>query len=53
MQKMYDAGVKAGNGIEEERARYRALLETWEQKEVKMQQDFFKLPIRDHYLEAE
>jgi hypothetical protein len=53
MEKMYNAGVKAGNGTEDERARYRALLETWEQKEVAVQQDFFKLSTKGHFWQAE
>jgi pimeloyl-ACP methyl ester carboxylesterase len=53
MEKMYEAGVQAGNGTEDERARYRAFLETWEQKEVAVQKDFFKLSTKGLFLEAE
>lgn len=53
MEKMYNAGVKAGNGTGDERVRYRELLETWEQKEVAVQKDFFKLSTKSHFLQAE
>jgi pimeloyl-ACP methyl ester carboxylesterase len=36
-EKLYEAGVKAGYGTEQERAAYREILRTWEEKDSRLQ----------------
>jgi len=42
-QRMYDAGVKAGNGTEEERRLFREYLENWDERDHAQQEEILKL----------
>ena len=42
-EKMYQWGVEKGNGTVEQRKEYRAILDGWEEKDVAVLNDFFKL----------
>jgi pimeloyl-ACP methyl ester carboxylesterase len=42
-QLMYDAGVAAGNGTEEERALYREYLSKWDEKDHRWQEEILRL----------
>jgi len=49
-QRMYDAGIAAGNGTEEERALYRQYIAEWEAKDIVWQKEKLKLSSRGRYL---
>ena len=40
---MYEAGVEAGNGTEEERRRFRELLDGWEEKDKGWKEELLRL----------
>jgi hypothetical protein len=42
-QRMYDAGVKAGNGTEEERRLFREYLEKWDERDYAQQEEILRL----------
>ena len=51
-EKMYRAGVAAGNGSEEERKGYREVLKTWAEKDIGLQKEFFKMSTKGHFVQA-
>ena len=42
-ERMYAAGVEKGNGTEEERAQYRELIRTWDERDIPTQKEMLKL----------
>jgi len=46
---MNDDGIAVGNGTEEDRARYRALLKTLDERESRWQQEILKLSSHGRY----
>lgn len=52
-QKLYDAGVKAGNGTQQERAAFRELLRTWEEKDKRLQMEQLSLSGNGRWVVAE
>jgi pimeloyl-ACP methyl ester carboxylesterase len=51
-ERMFRAGVTAGNGTEEQRAAYAEVLETWVEKDVALQKEFFKMSTNSHFIQA-
>jgi pimeloyl-ACP methyl ester carboxylesterase len=51
-EKLYHAGVATGNGTEEQRARYRNMLRTWEEKDTGLQKQFLQLSTNGHFIQA-
>jgi pimeloyl-ACP methyl ester carboxylesterase len=51
-QKLYQAGVAAGNGTEEQRAKYREVVDTWDEKDIGLQKQFFQMSTNGHYIQA-
>lgn len=49
----FEAGLARGNGTEEERARYRDLLETWKEKDKVLQSEALGLSSDSRWMEAE
>jgi len=49
---LYVAGVKAGNGTEEERAVYHKMLDTWEEREIASQRQYLGFSEKNHYMET-
>jgi hypothetical protein len=53
LKRAYAAGVKRGNCTEQERARYKEILETWEKNETEVPKELLTLSPNTKWLEAE
>jgi len=51
-QKLYDAGVKMGNGNSGEREQFQAILQTWDEKDRALQKGHLALSNTNHYTEV-
>ena len=51
-EKMYKAGVERGNGTEEQRKAYRAVLDGFREKDIKLQKGFLALSTRGKFMQA-
>lgn len=51
-RRLFHAGVKAGNGTEDQRAAYADVLETWVEIDVALQKEFFKMSTNGHFMQA-
>lgn len=52
-ERLYEAGVKRGNGTEEQRAEYRELLRTWQKKNAELQLELKTLSHNSSWSDAE
>jgi pimeloyl-ACP methyl ester carboxylesterase len=52
-EKLYEAGVEAGNGSEQERQIYRTYLETWDEKARELQMEQLSLSRKNRFVVAE
>jgi len=51
-EKLYQAGLAAGNGTEEQRAKCRETIETWAEKDTALQKQFLQMSTNGHYIQA-